>query len=214
MKFLVLTDLHQKASAIERLNGLAEKYNVRAILYLGDITDFGSCEDAVDMLKRFKSEIYFIAGNADPPETPQYVKKLVHNVDGESFEIDGIRFAALGGSNPTPGSTPNELSEEEIMRRLTPICSKGMVLMTHAPSYGHMDTIPSGLHVGSKSIRAIVDEYRPIVAMSGHVHEAFGSENCNGTLFFNPGPAREGRAALLTIDNGKANVRLFGPHDE
>ena len=218
MKFLVITDLHQNEQAVEWINRLAEDNNIKAILFLGDVlsgdpTNPGSLDDARRILSGFKKETYFIPGNCDLRDIPEGVADIVHNVHGKSFEIDGIRFAAFGGSNPTIFDTPFETSEEDIESILNPICNGIDILMTHAPSYGILDEIPSGLNVGSKGIRAIVDRYHPEVALSGHIHEAIGIKDVGGTLCINPGPARDGHAVLLTIDDGGILAQPVGPSD-
>ena len=214
MKFLVISDLHQKRSALKWINRNIINYKVDATLFLGDVTDFGTYEDAIDILKNIKSEVYFIPGNCDPIDISDKVSDIVHSVHGRSFELEGIHFACLGGSNPTIFNTPFELSEEEIKAKLTPISEKGMVLMTHAPSYGVLDEIPSGLNVGSTAIKDIVKEFHPIVALSGHIHESAGIKKIEGTLFMNPGPAKDGYSALLTIENGIVKAELIKPSVE
>ena len=214
MKFLVISDLHQKRSALKWINRNIINYKVNATLFLGDVTNFGTYEDAIDILKNIESEVYFIPGNCDPIGISDKVSDIVHSVHGRSFELGGIHFACLGGSNPTIFNTPFELSEEEIKAKLTPISKKGMILMTHAPSYGILDVIPSGLNVGSTSIKDIVNEFHPIVALSGHIHESVGIKKVGGTLFMNPGPAKDGYSALLTIENGIAKAELIKPSIE
>ena len=213
MKFLVITDLHQNGSVVGWINDLAEKNDVRAILFLGDVTDMGTCEEGRKILKEFKRETYFIPGNCDPESISRDNADIIKDVHGKAFEIDGIRFAALGGSNPTIFNTPCELQEDEIEKRLEAISSEGMILMTHAPSYGILDHIPNGMSVGSKAIREIVRKYRPIVALSGHIHEDIGMTEVDGTLFINPGPARDGHAVLLETDGKAASAKAIGPSD-
>lgn len=213
MKFLILTDLHQKKSALQWINLLISKYNVDAVLFLGDVTDFGTSENAIEIFRMLKSEVYAIPGNCDPIDLPEKILGTVHSVHGKSFELGGIHFACLGGSNPTIFNTPFELSESDIKSKLEPISKHGMILMTHAPSYGILDVIPSGISVGSTSIREIVDEFNPIVALSGHIHESIGVKKINDTLFVNPGPAKDGYSAILTIDNNKPSVEMLGPLD-
>ena len=213
MKLLVITDLHQNASAVEWINKLADEYDVRAILFLGDVTDMGTCEDGRKILTGFKRETYFIPGNCDPESISRDNADIIKDVHGKAFEIDGIRFAALGGSNPTIFDTPCELQEDDITKRLEAISSEGMILMTHAPSYGILDRIPNGMSVGSTAIREIVRKYRPIVALSGHIHEDIGMQTVEGTLFINPGPARDGHAVLLETDGKTASAKAIGPSD-
>ena len=50
MKFLVITDLHQKASNIEWINSIIEKENPEGVLFLGDVTDMGTADDAVEIV--------------------------------------------------------------------------------------------------------------------------------------------------------------------
>ncbi|MDD4185635.1 MAG: phosphoesterase, partial [Candidatus Methanomethylophilaceae archaeon] len=71
------------------------------------------------------------------------------------------------------------------------------------------DEIPSGINVGSRAILGIVEKYRPVAAVSGHIHEAIGIVNKNGTLFMNPGPAREGKAGILDIGPEGASAKLI-----
>lgn len=213
MKFLVITDLHQKESAIKWINELADSYDVKAILFLGDVTDFGTCEDGRKILSQLKRETYLVPGNCDPCDLSQSNADIVHDVHGKAFEIDGIKFAALGGSNITIFNTLYELDEDTITEKLEAISTKGMILMTHAPAYDTLDRLSDGLCVGSKAIRNILDKYRPIVALSGHIHEGRGITFVNKTLCINPGSARDGHAALLEVNGKAVSMRLIGPAD-
>lgn len=213
MRFLVITDFHQKLSMLDLINGRIDEYRPEFTLFLGDVTDMGTGEDAVDIISSINSDVYVIPGNCDPRDFPQKISKAAHDMHGKGTDINGQYFAGLGGSNITIFGTPFELTEDELYKGLKPISKKGMVLMTHVPSYGVLDTIPSGINVGSKSVRKIVDEYRPVLALSGHVHEAIGAIEQNGTLFVNPGPARQGRCAIINLENGHASAELLGPMD-
>ncbi len=212
MRFLVLTDLHSQSSAFEWINKL-ETEDVDAVLFLGDLTDLGTSDDGVALIKKFRKEVYLIPGNCDPRDLPEKLSGLCHSVHGKSFEIGGIRFAAFGGSNPAIFNTPFETAEDEIESVLDGICNGIDVLMTHAPSYGILDEIPSGLHVGSTGIKKTVGKYKPKVALSGHIHEAVGIKEIDGTMFINPGPAKEGHAVILDIDGGNVKAESVGPSD-
>jgi len=215
MKFLVITDLHQKTSALEWINRLIDEEKPEAVLFLGDSIDLGATTaDAVSIISKIKGNIYYIPGNCDPLDLPEALEGKVNSVHGKGFEIGGQYFAALGGSNPTIFNTPFELQEDDIKKRLSSISKKGMVLMTHAPAYGSdLDLISAGINVGSTAIRDIIAEYRPMVALSGHIHEAIITKEQDGTLYVNPGAAKEGHAAILTIENGKASAINVGPAD-
>lgn len=213
MRFLVFTDLHQKASVIDKINDMIDKNGAEFAVCLGDVTDFGTGEDAADILSRIKTKVYAIPGNCDPLDFPQSISDVAIDMHGNAEVIDGLRFVGLGGSNITIFGTPFELEEDDIYDGLDGNCEDGMVLMTHAPSYGVLDQIPSGQSVGSPAIKDIVDLYHPILAMSGHIHEAVGVVVSGGTTFVNPGPAKDGRMAIVDINDGEVDVKLIAPTD-
>lgn len=213
MRFLVFTDLHQKGSVIDKINDMIKRYGAEFVICLGDITDFGSGEDAAELLSKIDSKVYAIPGNCDPLDLPQKIQSVAVDMHGNSEDIGGYKLVGLGGSNKTIFDTPFELEEEDIMDGLEGNCDDGMILMTHAPSYGILDQIPSGLSVGSPAIKEIVDRYHPLLAMSGHIHEAIGVVVENGTTFLNPGPAKDGYMGIVSIENGKVDVKLISPTD-
>jgi putative phosphoesterase len=209
MRSIIVSDIHAKISTAELVNKAAEKYGADNILILGDITHFGPASIAAGYISSLNRPVYAIPGNCDPRNLPSVISKVATDLHGRTVTVDGIRIAGLGGSNPTIFDTPFEISEAEILSSLDAICDGVTILMVHAPAFGHLDMIPSGMMVGSESIRAVADKYRPLVVLSGHIHEARGMKESNGTLFLNPGAAKDGYAALLTVENGKASAELL-----
>ena len=64
------------------------------------------------------------------------------------------------------------------------------------------------VHVGSKLIRQFIEEMQPILAVSGHIHEAFALDSIGQTVVLNPGALCDGRFAIAEIikENGKYKV--------
>ena len=211
MKFLVITDLHQKTENIPWINGLVDEYEPEAILCLGDVTDMGTGDQAADIISKMNCRVYCLPGNCDARDLPEKISRVATDMHGRSAEIGGVYIAGLGGSNITIFDTPFELTEEEIDAKLRPISRPGMVLMTHAPSYDIFDHIPNGTPVGSPAIRKIVEEFKPVLALSGHIHEDFGVEKIGDTVFCNPGPAKDRYAAVVDIVEGNVTVKMIEP---
>ena len=209
MRSIVVSDIHAKASTAELVNKAADKYGADNILILGDITHFGPVSFALEYISSLNRPVYAIPGNCDPRDLPSAISKVAKDMHGRTVTVDGIKIAGLGGSNPTIFDTPFEISEDEILSSLDPISDGVGILMVHAPAFGHLDMIPSGMMVGSESIRTIVDKYKPKAVLSGHIHEARGIKECDGVLFLNPGSAKEGYAALLTFEKGVAKAELL-----
>ena len=213
IKFLVVSDIHGNTSVTDWINSISEEEDVDYVLVLGDITDFGPNDVAKKILSSIERDVYAIPGNCDPLSLPEAISGIAIDMHGKSADLDGFYVAGLGGSNPTIFNTPFELDEERIYRMLKPISKEGMILMVHAPAYGINDMIPSGLNVGSTSILKIVKEFRPILVMSGHIHEDYGVKYIDGTTFVNPGPAKDGMYALIEVDNGAVKAELFTVSD-
>jgi len=209
MRSIVVSDIHAKTSTAELVNKAAEKYDADNVLILGDITHFGPAGLAVDYISSIKRTVYAIPGNCDPLNLPEVISKVAMDMHGKAVTVDGIKIVGLGGSNPTIFDTPFEMPEDKIFSVLDPLCRNVTILMVHAPAFGHLDEIPNGMHVGSESIKKITDRHRPLVVLSGHIHEARGIKEHNGTLFVNPGAAKEGYAALLTVEKGRAKAELL-----
>jgi Icc-related predicted phosphoesterase len=82
------------------------------------------------------------------------------------------------------------------------------VLVLHCPPYGMNDLTKSGHRGGSLAIKKVVEENRPVLVLAGHIHEARGIVRQDGTLFVNPGAAKDGFSALLDIDD-EISVKLL-----
>ena len=209
MKFLVVSDIHGNTAVTDWANSIADEEDVDFIIVLGDITDFGPEKVAEMILAPLEKDVYSIPGNCDPPSVHDTISGWTVDMHGKTTNIDGFHIAGLGGSNPSPFNTPFELDEDSIYKILKPISKEGMILMVHAPPYGINDMIPAGFNVGSRSILKIVDEFRPILVLSGHIHEDYGAKYVNGTTFVNPGPAKDGMYAIVEIDGGAVKAELF-----
>ena len=64
-------------------------------------------------------------------------------------------------------------------------------------------------HVGSKMFRRIVDKYQPRLHLGGHIDEGMGKQKIGKTLSVNCGPAHEGKAAIIELDEGKIRKIRF-----
>jgi len=208
MMFLVISDVHGRERVIEWVNRIASDFKVDGTIVLGDITRFGPPEWAGHFLRQIRQPVYAIPGNCDPPSVIEWIEKTAICLHKKKMKVGEYTFIGMGGSNPTLFGTPYELSEEEIERSLKPLMERDAILITHAPPAGINDLSFSGKQTGSIAIRRIVNEFRPKAVLSGHIHEAPGIVIEDGTLFLNPGAAKDARAAILNI-NGRIQARLL-----
>ena len=210
LKVLVGTDFHGKEAALEGFAMRAEEKRADILAICGDITHFGTLEEAkhlLSLLTGLRIPVLFVPGNCDPPSLAGVDVEGAKCIHGRNFSSGDLTFMGIGGSPPTPFSTPLEMTEEEITETLS-CASKNapdnrwLVLVSHAPPRDtRLDRTSFGHHVGSRSIRRFIEENKPSIVFCGHIHEATGEDRINDTVIVNPGPARHGHYAEAVFNS-------------
>ncbi len=134
--------------------------------------------------------------------------------------------------NSTPWDTHRECPDEELLEKLEAEFARletddysNVLCNFHDPPYNSgLDVAPqltedhrvakAGAHelmvpVGSKSVRAVIEKYQPLLGMHGHIHESVGYRRIGRTLSVNPGSEyREGilKGFVINIEDGKVNA--------
>ena len=210
MKITVLSDIHGRIEKIERISD--QLTNSDLALIAGDITHFGrepEVKEVISKIVRYQSNILAVTGNCDFPEVEHFLSREGISLHQKSAIFDGIGFIGTGGSLACPGQTPNEYAEEEIQAFLEIAYSSlysaiPFVLVVHHPPYNtHTDKLPSGIHVGSISVRKFIEAFKPLACFCGHIHEAKSKDILDGTVVINPGPFKDGNYTLVKIDNNQ-----------
>ncbi len=215
MKILAFGDLHGNyLKVLDYLNN----NNLDLIIITGDITNFGPAELGAEILNeisKFDVPVLTIPGNCDPITIHSKIENSqAINIHGKNVIIKNIGICGFGGSNPTPFNTPLEFEEIQIYeeaRKVFKTISNQRILLfiTHAPPYGtKTDQLTSGDHVGSKSIRRIIEEFQPTLNICGHVHESKGVDKIGKTKVINPGELSDGYGCLINIDDFQENSEI------
>jgi len=216
LKVLVGTDFHGNEAVFERFASKAEDERAEVIVVGGDITHFGSFDEAkqlLSLLVRVEVPVIFVPGNCDPQPIVGMLVDGVKCIHGESATYGDVTFMGAGGSPPTPFKTPFEMSEDKIMETLKRASqnlpnSQWVVLVSHTPPVDTLlDKTFLGRHVGSSSVRKFIEERKPSIALCGHIHEAKGRDQIGSSLLLNPGPARHGNYAEVTF-NSEVTIEL------
>ena len=206
MRILQISDLHGNLGFIDENAGEIRRADV--VVLSGDITNFAGREKAeqiIESIRRHNKNIVGIPGNCDLPEVDTYLQEIGVSIHTSTREMAGATFCGVGGSLPCPRKTPTEYTEAEMASMLTTLPQKAdatTVFVSHHPPYDtKADTVKSGAHVGSRSIRSFIEQAQPLLGLSGHIHESSGKDAVGATVVINPGPARDGRYAVIEIDD-------------
>jgi uncharacterized protein len=186
MRLLIFSDTHGRASMLDALAKKAKQADM--LVCAGDITVF---EEGLEMvlrrLDRIGKPVLIIPGNHESPELLKAVCKLHKNITyihGKSYFKDGYCFIGFGSG----GFSEKDKEFEDFAKKLKIPEDNILVLVTHAPPYGtKIDHIWG--HHGNKSYRHFIESMKPVLAVSGHLHETAGMEDKIGkTRVINPGP--------------------------
>ena len=131
-----------------------------------------------------------IAGNHDrdfetnPKEARSRITNAIY-LEDEAFEIDGIKFY---GSPWQPWFLDwafNLPRGAELKAKWDLIPEETDVLITHGPSYGVLDQVLSGEHVGCEELAKAIARIKPKLHIFGHIHEGYGMREVDGCTHIN-----------------------------
>jgi len=209
MKLIAITDIHGSIASVNALGPVLTQADL--VLMAGDFTTFGSLADAravLDALRAYNQNLLAVHGNCDPPGVAGTDVLGDHSLHGRGCERGGIAFIGQGGSLPCPGRTPNEFSEMELADLLAlgyrqVDADLPLVVVAHQPPKDSVgDRIANGMHVGSRAVRDFIERHRPLLCVTGHIHESAGTGQIGDTVVMNPGPLSAGNYAVAEIRNG------------
>ena len=213
-RILAVTDIHGSRSKARRVSELARDLTIVA----GDMAD-NDYETALAILKELEDEapLLWVPGNCDSPRLLSERGGPGRNIHGRSVEVelgDGMRVwvAGVGGSLYTPFNTPIEYGEDRLEQLLDSALQgveRGapLIMVVHTPPYASgLDRVHGGSYVGSKVLRRYLRDYKPLLLVTGHIHESWGATAVEGVLAVNPGPLREGRYAIIELEEYSGQI--------
>jgi Icc-related predicted phosphoesterase len=211
VRIFAFTDFHGNQEALQRARQTIANEKPDLVLVAGDIVNHD-----VERAKRFLADlaeagspVYFVPGNMDGVDLITWSgTESVRGIHGRCETWENVALIGLGGSPRGAFTTPIEYSEEagaELLERaLTDYHGGNMILVSHCPpKETKADRVKIGQHIGSSSVRKFVEKMKPMIVVSGHVHEAQGVDRIGPTIVVNAGPAKSGNYAII---NMKKNV--------
>jgi len=220
MKAIIVADIHGDREAVLRLRESVRDKDLDYFLLLGDYSvgfkdPQQNREDLLFLLEALKDfNVKAIPGNCDQQESLKLLDEYNASLHNTVIELPEAALMGFGGSNPTPFNTPLEFSEKEIYESLRDLMASTKkevtILLVHFPPKDtKCDVIKNGAHVGSSSLRKIIEEHQPDLVVCSHIHESGGREDMIGkTRVVNVGRVYEGWAYLLDL-NGGVNLSFY-----
>jgi Icc-related predicted phosphoesterase len=191
MKILAFSDTHASLSALRKVSDLEKKNNPDVIVCAGDISIFGSeLDSSIKEMSKMRKPILLVPGNHETEEELQEAIARYDNfviIHNGILRIDDVVFLGHGGGGFSDKDKEFEHMSKNLMKQVNK--AEKLVLVTHAPPYSTKLDVIMRSHVGNRSYREFIDMYKPLLAISGHLHENFKvTDKRERTLMVNPGP--------------------------
>lgn len=218
MKVLIISDGHGDLARLEQIEPVAAGADL--VLYGGDFAAFGKIETGKPYLERLAhlhDRVFAVTGNCDEPEFRETLEEFDISIEGSLSYFNGLMFSGSGGALHFTGETPNERSDEDLasdLHLVTESVPEGfsgsdeswsnlVVIAHHPPKDTLLDTVSGGVHVGSPLIRSFIETWKPLLVVSGHIHESAAVDRIGPTQLVNPGSLAAGQYAVAEITGGK-----------
>jgi Icc-related predicted phosphoesterase len=156
---------------------------------------------------------YVCPGNDDIFEVDDVIasSKSVTHVEGQVIQLsEHHEMISSGWSNPTPWDTHREEPDEQLEVRIEAVIAQAKnpetsIFNLHPPPYGSgLDEAPeltkdlrpthagrALIPVGSHAVLHVIEKYKPLLGLHGHIHEGKGTRKYKRTLCINPGSMYE-----------------------
>lgn len=215
MKIVSFGDVHMATRNLGRMADVLRDTDL--IIVSGDLTNFGGIDDArkvLDSVRQACPHVLALPGNLDRREVTQFLETEGIALHGKGVVLDGIGIFGCGGSNITPFNTPTELTEDEIYATLrlgheVVQNRRPLLMVCHTPPYEtKCDRIVGGKAVGSTAARRFIEEVKPDLCISGHIHESAATDAIGPTKIINAGPFKGGGYIVIHADGSQLAAKL------
>jgi len=183
MHILHLSDTHNQHRQLGKLPA------ADVIIHSGDISYAGTGKEVVDFIDWFGALDYkykiFIAGNHDycleekgSEILKRYLTKNCYYLYNSGVTIENINFWGM------PFFFSPEEENSSYSKTIDLIPEDTDILITHRPPLGVLDNA-NNISYGCPDLLLKVLDIRPSYHLFGHVHDAYGIEKSNHTIFAN-----------------------------
>ncbi len=199
MKILAVADIHGAQFRLNLVLKNIDRFSPDLVVICGDITQFGPGELAKNFLDQISVDTLAITGNIDSTDVSKGIDdSKATRIEMKKVVKKGIPFFGMG----------RDISKQLKIIDEKKLIDESCVLVSHEPPYGAQDKVFLGMHAGSKSLKEIVEKYKPRLLLCGHIHEDPGNKKIGKTTVVNCSMGKRGEGTLIEI-NEKISVKMI-----
>ncbi|MHA1145858.1 MAG: metallophosphoesterase family protein [Candidatus Helarchaeota archaeon] len=170
MKILAFSDFHGLWGLQNHFIEVKKKLEIHEpdlLLLCGDLQDGGYIRTLEQRLRNlhFKN-IFFVWGNSEEQLDMNLHLKNAVNIHLALMKFEGLDFFGLGGDE-----VDLKLALPKAREKLRKASTRELVIVSHVPPRGAVDTCNDGRQVGVPEFRDFIEQTQPILVACGHIHE-------------------------------------------
>ena len=174
LKILAAGDLHGKKDIAEKLSEKAKKNKVDLVILAGDIYGYTKGEkNILEPFRKANQKIVFIPGNCEFEEECKMLEKEGKSIHNYYVTYEGVGIAGIGSPNWKLSLDGKDL--ENIKNNFERMKTKKKILVSHLHAKGTKAEF-SGFE-GDRILRKAVEQFKPDLLISAHIHEGEGIED-------------------------------------
>ncbi|MFP5221324.1 MAG: metallophosphoesterase [Acidobacteriota bacterium] len=204
---------------VDQLANIPELPGAAGVVITGDLTNRGGVREArrvVEAVAAVNPRVMAQIGNMDYEAVQGWLDESGRGIHARAVELaPDLGLMGVGWSSPTPFGTPSEAPDAQLGKWLDEAYEKArkfrhLILVSHTPPLNtKTDAIGQGTHVGSQAVRSFIERVKPQLCITGHIHEARGTDTIGDTLVINPGDLASGGYVLIGYDGRAVTARLM-----
>jgi len=175
LRILAAGDLHGDAKLAKQLAEKAEKEKVDLVILTGDIVGLIETKNIIKPFTDKNEKVVFVPGNWDSPETASFLAKLygIRNLD--SYYVKYKNVGIFGAGNAGTLFVDEKSTFDKLKKGFEKVKNlEKKIMVTHFHAAGTKSEL-SGF-AGSSGIRKAIEQFKPDLFISGHIHELEGIE--------------------------------------
>lgn len=176
LKILAAGDFHGDSEVSKKLAEQAEKENVDLVILTGDITSNVITKNIIKPFLDKKKKVVFVPGNWETQEDAENFSSLygIKNLEKNYVIYKNVGIFGIGSADwnlyPDEEKTLKHLKKQH--EKIKNLEKKIMISHVHAANtLSELSGIP-----GSEALRKAIEELKPDLFISGHIHELEGVE--------------------------------------
>ena len=198
MKIIAAADIHGAQFRLNLLLDKIKKFNPDLVALCGDITQFGPGSQAKSLLDQIKKETFAVTGNIDTEDVKKGITDSIATfLEFKKIERENHSFIGVNGSR------------EEDFKKIEDLIDEKTIILSHVPPYKIQDEIYKGKNGGSKILKQLIEDKKPLMVLCGHIHEDPGFKKYKDTWVVNCSMGQNGEGALIEI-NKDISIEMLG----